>query len=84
MRVLLAALTLILLTSCTRSEGSIERAQDAPPVVPTVKVARLDLVNDLVLTAEFEPFQQVDLMAKVSERRGHRRPRSHRTGPGDP
>jgi RND family efflux transporter MFP subunit len=69
MRALLAAMTLILLTSCTRSDGSIEKAavaQDAPPLVPTAKVARLNLVNDLVLTAEFEPFQQVDLMAKVS------------------
>ena len=33
--------------------------------MPTTK-HRLNLVNDLVLTAEFEPFQQVDLMAKVS------------------
>jgi len=70
MRVLLAALTLILLTSCTRSDGSVDKTaavdQDAPPVVPTAKVARLNLVNNLVLTAEFEPFQQVDLMAKVS------------------
>ena len=39
---------------------------DAPPLVPVVKAARIDLVNDLVLTAEFEPFQQVDVMAKVS------------------
>ena len=31
-----------------------------------VKAARVDLANDLVLTAEFEPFQQVDVMAKVS------------------
>jgi RND family efflux transporter MFP subunit len=70
MRVLLAALTLILLTSCSRGDGSTEKAaagaQDAPQLVPTTKVARLNLVNDLVLTAEFEPFQQVDLMAKVS------------------
>jgi RND family efflux transporter MFP subunit len=70
MRVLLTALMLMLLASCRRGDGSVERAgplvQDAPPVVPTVTVERLDLVNDLVLTAEFEPFQQVDLMAKVS------------------
>jgi RND family efflux transporter MFP subunit len=31
-----------------------------------VKAARADLTNDLVLTAEFEPFQQVDVMAKVA------------------
>jgi RND family efflux transporter MFP subunit len=70
MRVLLATLMLILLSACSRGDGSIEKAaavaQDAPPLVPTTKVARLNLVNDVVLTAEFEPFQQVDLMAKVS------------------
>jgi RND family efflux transporter MFP subunit len=70
MRVLLAVLTLILSTSCSRSDGGSEKAaaiaQDAPALVPTAKVARMDLVNDLVLTAEFEPFQEVDLMAKVS------------------
>jgi RND family efflux transporter MFP subunit len=61
---------LILLTSCSHNEGASEKAaaiaQDAPVLVPTAKVTRMDLVNDLVLTAEFEPFQQVDLMAKVS------------------
>jgi RND family efflux transporter MFP subunit len=31
-----------------------------------VKAARADLSSDLVLTAEFEPYQQVDVMAKVS------------------
>jgi len=70
MRPLLAVLILILSTSCSRIEGGSEKiaaaTEDAPPVVPTAKVARMDLVNDLVLTAEFEPFQQVDLMAKVS------------------
>jgi RND family efflux transporter MFP subunit len=70
MRVLLAALTVILSTSCSRTDGGSNKAaavaQDVPPLVPTAKVARMDLVNDLVLTAEFEPFQQVDLMAKVS------------------
>jgi len=70
MRVLLAVPMLILLTSCSHTEATSDKAtaaaQDSPPLVPTAKVARIDLVNDLVLTAEFEPFQQVDLMAKVS------------------
>jgi RND family efflux transporter MFP subunit len=70
MRVLLGVPMLILLTSCSHNEGASEKAaaiaQDAPVLVPTAKVTRMDLVNDLVLTAEFEPFQQVDLMAKVS------------------
>ncbi len=71
MRALLTALIVVLLTSCSRSDGGSEKtpeisAQDTPPIVPTARVVRMDLVNDLVLTAEFEPFQQVDLMAKVS------------------
>ena len=70
MRPLLAALLLVLFTSCARIQGGNEKTasgpEDAPTVVPAAKVARMDLVNDLVLTAEFEPFQQVDLMAKVS------------------
>ena len=28
--------------------------------MPVAKAARIDLANDLVLTAEFEPFQQAD------------------------
>jgi RND family efflux transporter MFP subunit len=74
MRVLLAALVAALLTSCSRSDAgsgkapgtALSIAPDAPPIVPTVKATRMDMVNDLILTAEFEPFQQVDLMAKVS------------------
>ncbi len=31
-----------------------------------VKATRADLSSDLVLTAEFEPFQEIDVMAKVS------------------
>lgn len=36
------------------------------PTVAVVKVTRGDLSNNLVLTAEFEPFQEIDVMAKVS------------------
>ena len=70
MKTLFAALALILLTSCSRTDGGSQKAAvvapDAPIPVPVARAARIDLANDLVLTAEFEPFQQVDLMAKVS------------------
>jgi len=67
MKPLFAAVALILLTSCSRTDGGSQKAApDVPLLVPVAKAARLDLANDLVLTAEFEPFQQVDLMAKVS------------------
>jgi len=40
----------------------------APAVqtVAVVKAARADLAGGLILTAEFEPFQEIDVMAKVS------------------
>lgn len=69
MKVLLAVSLLILSTSCARTDGGEKAsapAREEAQLVPTAKVARMDLANDLVLTAEFEPFQQVDLMAKVS------------------
>lgn len=55
-----------LLTSCSKN---VEARTSASPDVPTVAVARAsneDLSRDLVLTAEFKPFQEVDLMAKVA------------------
>jgi RND family efflux transporter MFP subunit len=65
---LLAALGAFLLSSC----GSDKEAQAGTPAaseIPTVAVAQVanaDLSRDLVLTAEFKPFQEVDVMAKVS------------------
>src|ERR1700727_1038599 len=65
MRSLLVLLA-VLLAACARTEKAAAPAHQEEAVVPTVKVTRMDFANDLVLTAEFEPFQQVDLMAKVS------------------
>lgn len=56
-----------LLTSCgheTRVEASAGTGD--VPTVAVVKVTRANLSNDLVLTAEFTPFQEIDVMAKVS------------------
>jgi RND family efflux transporter MFP subunit len=54
-------------SSCTRNGDAEARA--AAPDVPTVavtKVTTADLSHDLVLTAEFKPYQEVDVMAKVA------------------
>ena len=65
---LLAAVLLPLATSsCSRESG----AQAAPATVEvrTVAVAsatRIDMRSSVNLTAEFEPYQEVDVMAKVS------------------
>ncbi len=55
-------------TSCARS-GGVEASQSVmteTPTVAVVKATRANLASDLVLTAEFEPFQEIDVMAKVS------------------
>jgi RND family efflux transporter MFP subunit len=58
----------ITLTSCahsSRAEASQNVAIEAPTVA-VVKATRANLSSDLILTAEFEPFQEIDVMAKVS------------------
>jgi RND family efflux transporter MFP subunit len=58
----------ITLASCAHS-GSAEASQNVTieaPTVAVVKATRANLSSDLILTAEFEPFQEIDVMAKVS------------------
>jgi RND family efflux transporter MFP subunit len=53
--------------SCSRN-GKVEAVAD-PSDAPTVAVAKVtteNLSHDLALTAEFKPFQEVDVMAKVA------------------
>jgi RND family efflux transporter MFP subunit len=54
-------------TSCSRSVA-IEATRTVAdiPTVAVVKAARADLSSGLVLTAEFAPYQEIDVMAKVS------------------
>jgi RND family efflux transporter MFP subunit len=58
----LTTTTALLLTSCKSAPPP-----PAPvPIVPVSTVAPATLENDLVLTAEFTPYQDVDVMAKVA------------------
>jgi RND family efflux transporter MFP subunit len=55
-------LLMIGLASCSKHE-------EAPQETPAVSVVRAsvgDLARDIVLTAEFKPFQSIDVMAKVA------------------
>ena len=55
-------------TSCSRSGSATER-EPAKADIPTVSVAKVtaaDLSRGMVLTAEFKPYQEVDVMAKVA------------------
>ena len=57
-----------LTSSCSKQE-SVHAGNAGPIDTPTVAVARVsteDLSHGLVLTAEFKPFQEVDVMAKVA------------------
>jgi RND family efflux transporter MFP subunit len=65
-----AAYTVLLLSSasCARS-GASEPQTTTTAELPTVAVTqakRADVSSSLLLTAEFEPFQEIDVMAKVS------------------
>jgi len=57
-----AALSAGGLSSCKSSAPPAAEA----PTVPVAAVAMANLQNEIVLSAEFEPFQDVDVMAKVA------------------
>lgn len=63
----LAALCVPLLTSCSRRdvEASAPKAADIP-TVPIARASAEDLSRGVVLTAEFRPYQEIDVMAKVA------------------
>ncbi len=55
------------LTSCTPAPPEVRAATaKAPRSVAVVKVTRQDLSRDLELSAEFRPYQEIDLYAKLS------------------
>jgi RND family efflux transporter MFP subunit len=57
-----AAIAALTLSSCS-TQGQVS---NNAPVVPVAKTTRSDLAQELVLTAEFIPYQDVDVMAKVA------------------
>jgi RND family efflux transporter MFP subunit len=50
------------LSACSHS--AVSEGAAAVPMVPAARVVRTDLRNSITLTAEFEPFYEVDVMAK--------------------
>jgi RND family efflux transporter MFP subunit len=59
-----------MITACSPSEaarqGSPNRLEAAPVVVSAARVSPSAIATKSVLTAEFQPFQEVDVMAKVA------------------
>ncbi len=66
MRTILIVLSGVLLYSCARPEKESVRADSDVPSVAVARVQRQDLKRELVLSAEFRPYQEVDLHAKVA------------------
>ena len=64
----LSASLVAVLTSCGKNEGAVANGSDVQsiPVVPVAKAERANITDDLTVTGEFVPYQQVDLMAKVA------------------
>jgi len=54
------------LAACSRREEAGERTEAKVSSVSVVKASLGDLSRDIVLTAEFKPFQSIDVMAKVA------------------
>lgn len=71
-RPVLPALVLVVLASCSHPDASsgnahpAEAASGAVPIVSAEPAARAPVSNQLTLTAEFHPYQEVEVMAKVS------------------
>src|SRR5262245_4732975 len=64
----ITAAVVTLTASCSRNQD-VQAVETTPPDIPTVAVAKAslqDMSRQLALTAEFKPFQEVDVMAKVA------------------
>jgi RND family efflux transporter MFP subunit len=64
--VLAAAAVAAVSTACSRSQAATPPAKADRPVVAVARVARADLDQALTLAAEFRPFQEIDVHAKVA------------------
>ena len=66
--VLIVALAALISESCSKVslEDSRESNISEAPTVAVAKAKLEDMSRALVLTAEFKPFQEIDVMAKVA------------------
>lgn len=62
-RAILIAATLV---SCAKREGQIGKASPGVPTVAVARVERITLSNAVSVAAEFRPYQEVDLHAKIA------------------
>src|SRR5947208_2590554 len=57
--------TLLVAAGCSRDHTEA-KSEPPAPVAPVAKVARADLAHQVALTAEFRPYQEIDVHAKVA------------------
>ena len=62
----LTAAALAAAAACSRSQAATPVARADRPVVAVARAARADLNDTLTLAAEFRPFQEIDVHAKVA------------------
>ncbi len=55
-----------LVTGCHRQNTVAANVVEEAPLIAVAKVTPQDMSRDLVLTGEFKPFQEIDVMAKVA------------------
>ncbi len=65
-RIVLLGMTLIAMASCTHQREVEATSPAQAPTVAVSKAAVRNLSRNVVLTAEFKPFQEIDVMAKVA------------------
>ncbi len=62
-----AVASVAFLAACSRTTADANAARTPEiPIVPVAQVTTQDLSRNLTLTAEFKPYQEVDVMAKVA------------------
>ena len=65
----LSGLTLLATSCASKTDAEAPRVDAGKPevvIVPVVKVTRSTMASDLVLTGEFIPYQEIDVMSKVA------------------
>src|SRR6516162_4540982 len=62
----LCTLPLIFTAACSKDKTVEANVKPDAPVVAVAKARPEDMSKSVVLTAEFKPFQEVDVMAKVA------------------
>jgi RND family efflux transporter MFP subunit len=65
MKLALICIVLVAASSCTR-EHKVEATDTQPPAVAVARAEARNLSHSVVLTAEFKPFQEIDVLAKVA------------------